>query len=71
MKTETKYLAIYGSSSRAPESVMAIPVKVIGEKNQFGQRRVCVEPIGGTGQAWVIADRLADTPEAATPAQED
>jgi len=60
-----QYVAVYLASARTPESLITIPVAEAERKTAFGRELVLVRPVGGGGEAWIAADRLADSPEAA------
>lgn len=50
------------SESSAP---LSVPVTVIDARTHWGRVDVLVTPVGGTGEAWVSAERLK--PQTPTP----
>ena len=67
MATAVEMAAKVGRSGRVPvtlgrDTEVLMPVSVKDAKTIFGRLQLLVVPIGGSGEAWVSADRVTLDP---------
>ena len=51
-------LAVKAASNRTDSGILYVPVKILDGRESFGRIDVLVTPEGGSGEAWVSAERV-------------
>ena len=59
MKPKTSYVVMDGT--------LFVPVHVIENRRVFGRNEVLIEPVGGSGQKWIHAEKILGKPVAILP----